>query len=104
MLEKSAEGAPQRATSWRSKFGALVHRAWTTAMARRSERRLRLCEMLSLGEKRFIAVVECDRRRFLLAGTPQNIALLERLQEDADDYASVGRQSIRAEGGKDFDR
>ncbi len=42
-------------------------------------RALRLCETLSLGEKRFVAVVECDNQRFLLAGTQQNISLLQSL-------------------------
>jgi len=42
-------------------------------------RGLRLCESLSLGEKRMLAIVECDRQRFLLAATPQSISLLQSL-------------------------
>lgn len=42
-------------------------------------RSLRLCESLSLGEKRIVAVIECDDQRFLLAATPQNISLLQSL-------------------------
>jgi flagellar biogenesis protein FliO len=51
------------------------------ATGHRPERRLRLCETLSLGEKRFIAVVEYGKQKFLLAGTPQNISLLQSLDE-----------------------
>jgi len=51
------------------------------AAGHRPERRLRLCETLSLGEKRFIAVVEYGKQKFLLAGTPQNISLLQSLDE-----------------------
>jgi flagellar biogenesis protein FliO len=42
-------------------------------------RSLRLCETLALGEKRIVAIVECDQQRFLLAATPQNISLLQAL-------------------------
>jgi flagellar biogenesis protein FliO len=42
-------------------------------------RALRLCETLSLGEKRLVAVVECDNQRFLLAATQQSISLLQPL-------------------------
>ena len=42
-------------------------------------RTLRLCESLSLGEKRMIAIVECEGQRLLLAATPQNISLLQSL-------------------------
>jgi flagellar biogenesis protein FliO len=42
-------------------------------------RGLRLCETLSLGEKRIVAVVECYNQRFLLAATTQNISLLQLL-------------------------
>ena len=42
-------------------------------------RGLRLCESLSLGDKRILAIVECDHQRFLVAATPQNISLLQLL-------------------------
>jgi flagellar biogenesis protein FliO len=50
----------------------------------RRERRLRLCEMLPLGEKRFVAVVEYGTQKFLLAGTPQTISLLRYLDANSD--------------------
>jgi flagellar biogenesis protein FliO len=74
-----AEGKPSRAGTARSGFFSFLSRIASLALVRRRERRLRLCEMLSLGEKRFVAVVEYGPEKFLLAGTPQNISLLKRL-------------------------
>jgi hypothetical protein len=53
-------------------------------LSRRTPKRLRLCESLPLGERRFVAVVEFEQNRFLLGGTPSSLVLLSRL-EDADD-------------------
>ena len=44
--------------------------------SRRAPRRLRLCESLPLGERRFVAVVEFERSRFLLGGTSASLVLL----------------------------
>jgi flagellar biogenesis protein FliO len=60
-------------------------------MAHRRERRLRLCEMLSLGEKRFIAVVEYGPDKFLLAGTTQNISLLKKLDRNGEGVKEAPR-------------
>jgi len=60
-------------------------RAWrwirTRHLAGASTRRLQVAETVSLGEKRFVAVVRVDGRHFLLAGGPANIALLAQLNE-----------------------
>ena len=50
-------------------------------LGRRTPRRLRLCESLPLGERRFVAVVEFDRERFLLGGTTSSLVLLSRLEK-----------------------
>jgi flagellar biogenesis protein FliO len=69
----------------RSVTGSVVASLWARIAAsfskiRVSRRRaLRLCETLSLGEKRLVAVVEFDNQRFLLAATQQNITLLQSL-------------------------
>jgi hypothetical protein len=44
-------------------------------------RRLRLCETLPLGERRFVAVVEFEQARFLLGGTSSSVVLLARLAD-----------------------
>lgn len=53
-------------------------------LGRRPPRRLRLCESLPLGERRFVAVVEFDRARFLVGGTTASLVLLARLGPDGD--------------------
>ena len=75
----SQESGHHRKTA-SSTWAALLGRIRALAAGHR-QRRLRLCETLSLGEKRFVAVVEYGRQRFLLAGTQQNISLLQRLDE-----------------------
>jgi flagellar biogenesis protein FliO len=55
---------------------ASIHRS---LKRRRSVRRLRLSETLSLGEKRFLAVVQFQQQEFLVGGTGNSIALLARL-------------------------
>jgi hypothetical protein len=63
-------------------------------LGRGSPKRLRLCESLPLGERRFVAVVEFEAERFLVGGTPSSVVLLSRLAEghepqgDAGDIAS----------------
>ena len=76
----SEEGA-QHTKPASSRLAAILSRICALATSGRPERRLRLCETLSLGEKRFIAVVEYGKQKFLLAGTPQNISLLQSLGE-----------------------
>ena len=51
---------------------------------RKATRRLRLCESLSLGEKRLLAVVEYEQQRFLVGGGAQSVNLLARLDESRD--------------------
>lgn len=50
--------------------------------------RLRVSESLSLGEKRFVAVVEFETQQFLIGGGPASVSLLARLGETAD-FAEV---------------
>jgi hypothetical protein len=54
-------------------------------LAERTPRRLRLSESLALGERRFVAVIECERHRFLLGGTGQSLVLLAKLGETSDE-------------------
>jgi flagellar motor switch/type III secretory pathway protein FliN len=65
-----------------------------------SEKRLRLCESLPLGERRFVAVVEFEAARFLVGGTPSSLVLLSRL-EDAGEVGQAksedsSRNAVRA--------
>lgn len=75
-----------------SQSAPLPERAWVQALNRvgqwvrhtvsaRKSRRLRVCETLSLGERRFVAVIEFDRQEFLVGGSGNSLSLLARLQE-----------------------
>ena len=59
--------------------GQYMSRLSRLCLSRRRPRRLRLCESLPLGERRFVAVVEFERSRFLLGGTSASLVLLARL-------------------------
>ena len=65
-----------------------VRALFSSVRIERRTRRLKLCETLSLGDKRLLALVECGNRRFLIAATAQNISLLETLTvPDAPDVS-----------------
>jgi len=51
------------------------------AVKTRRVRRLRVRETLSLGDRRFVAVIEFDRQEFLVGGSGNSLALLARLHE-----------------------
>lgn len=51
-------------------------------LSRRTPRRLRLRETLPLGEHRFVAVIEFERTRLLIGGTPSSLVLLAHLDSD----------------------
>jgi flagellar biogenesis protein FliO len=63
---------------------------------RRSAHRLRLSETLSLGEKRFLAVVQFQHQEFLVGGTGNSIALLARL--NAPGATPDSRDEIQEDG------
>jgi hypothetical protein len=77
-------------THWQSAL-AFVQRMWAASGGRvvarvssaRSPRRLRLCEAVPLGDKRFVAVVQFERNRFLIGGAPNSVVLLTRLDADS---------------------
>jgi flagellar biogenesis protein FliO len=46
---------------------------------RQATQKLRLCETVSLGEHRFVAVVQFEEQRFLLGGSANAISLLTAL-------------------------
>jgi len=53
-----------------------------------SHKTLRVCESVSLGEKRFVALIQVDDQRFLIGGSAASVSLLSRLQE-AKAFAAV---------------
>jgi flagellar biogenesis protein FliO len=67
-------------TTWTAAFKEVWGRA-RRALGPRKARRLRVRETLSLGDKRFLAVIEFDRQEFLVGGSGNSLALLARLHE-----------------------
>ena len=66
----------------------LLARTWSVlkwiglrVKAQQARKNLRVCETVSLGEKRFVAVVQVDEERFLIGGSSGAVSLLSRLQE-----------------------
>jgi len=68
--ESAWVGALQEAWRWAGR-----------ALKPRKVRRLRVRESLSLGDRRFVAVIEFDGQEFLVGGGGTSLALLARLQE-----------------------
>lgn len=92
----SVPGKAAPAEAGRSRVALFLGHLVSRAFAKRRGRRLHLCEMLSLGEKRFVAVIEYGQEKFLLSGTAQNISLLQRLDP--------GGESDPEEPGRGKDR
>jgi len=61
-----------------------IRLALAGVQVRRTPRRLRLCESLTLGEKRFVAVIEFETQRFLVGGGAGSVNLLAQLGESPD--------------------
>ena len=74
-------GGTQSETAWSAALKDVWGRARRALRPRRA-RRLRVRETLSLGDKRFLAVIEFDRQEFLVGGSGNSFALLARLQGD----------------------
>mgnify|MGYP001555983101 CR=1 FL=1 len=54
------------------------------AKPRRRQRRLRMVETLSLGERRLVGVLEVDGREFLIGATSHAVTLLSNLNDEGD--------------------
>lgn len=80
------KGSPQGSQSGAGRILAYLVRGLRdmpqAMVGRRREKRLRLRETLSLGERRFLAVVEFDQQEFLVGGTGSSLALLTRVERE----------------------
>lgn len=81
-----------------SEFVARALRWWRriVPLPWRAPRRLHLCENLPLGDRRFVALVECEGSRFLLGGTSTSLVLLARLEGQNQTARTVSPQPIGA--------
>jgi flagellar biogenesis protein FliO len=72
---------------WMPQLAAAMWRALqrrVAASCARRARRLRLRETLMLGDRRFLAVVECDGQEMIIGGSAHSITLLTRLSLPGD--------------------
>ena len=66
-------------SSWKiGRVMEALRRMLQRVSVRRRERTLRICETLPLSDKRFLAIVECEKGRMLIGVTNQSITLLEQ--------------------------
>ena len=65
------------------------------AKAQQARKNLRVCETVSLGEKRFVAVVQIDQERFLIGGSSSAVSLLTRLQETKTFAAALDQEAAK---------
>lgn len=76
---------------WRS-MAAQLTGAWNWVLEKfkshQVRKRLRVCETVSLGEKRFLAVVQVDGEQFLVGGSSSSVSTLAHL-ERARDFSDV---------------
>jgi hypothetical protein len=85
------EGSQSRELQWRTILRWMTG-AWKFTRrqlaSRQSRKRLRVCESVSLGEKRFVAVIEVDGEQFLVGGASSSVATLARL-EPTQEFSEV---------------
>jgi flagellar biogenesis protein FliO len=104
-VESIAHGMERETRSVSRAGKALLHQAlalWRqiVRLGQHHPRSLRLCESLPLGDRRFVAVVEFERSRFLVGGTSSSLVLLARIGEacpDAVDSSANPQSAISTE-------
>jgi flagellar biogenesis protein FliO len=82
MHSPQTDSLVQTPTTWFARCFASVRTFFLSLRIHRRERSLRLCETLPLGEKRLLAVVQFEGRRFLIGATNQSVCLLDRLDSN----------------------
>jgi hypothetical protein len=75
-----------------SRLFTAIQDLWKT---KRAQKHLRVCESVSLGDKRFVAVIQIDQERFLVGGAANSIAMLTRLAEPSS-FSSTMKELTEA--------
>lgn len=87
-------GAPSKTLQNAS---GLLSRAWNWLRARQADRsnprRLQVTANVSLGEKRFVAVIHVDGLQFLVGGGATSVALLAQLK-GSDSFGNVLQETM----------
>jgi flagellar biogenesis protein FliO len=67
--------------------------------SQKKRKALSVRETASLGERRFVAVIQFERQRFLIGASPSSVTLLTQLPDD-DNQASECRTNEVRRGGE----
>lgn len=99
---RPVEGEPRSLPNFLDWCRTLMIKTWGAfrwimlrAKAQQSRKTLRVSETVSLGEKRFVAVVQVDDERFLIGGSSTAVALLTRLPEAKTFAVALDRETAR---------
>jgi hypothetical protein len=68
------------AFGWLTRMGSLLHARYS----KQATKRLSLSQVVSLGEKRFVAIVKVEDREFLVGGSASSLSLLAPLEKTSD--------------------
>lgn len=84
------------------RMSSILSRLWSACNSmydHKRQRQLRISETISLGEKRFLAVIEVDGERLLIGGSATSVSLLTRLavREAREDLEDVSAASFNQE-------
>jgi flagellar biogenesis protein FliO len=60
---------------------------------RQNKKRLRVCETVALGDKRFVTIIQVDDKQFLVGGASNSVSLLAQLDKPAE-FSSVLQSRI----------
>ena len=81
-------------------LGTILLQVWTWltrhsrgVLTRRVSRRLKVAETVSLGEKRFVSILQVDGEQFLVGGSSASLVLLAKLEEKPE---FLGRGSFES--------
>lgn len=80
---------------WQGICSDALTRAWSFLHAKyktSTTKRLRVSETISLGEKRFVAIVAVEGREFLIGGGVSGMSLLAQLGSGAGATSDIGQQ------------
>jgi Flagellar biosynthesis protein, FliO len=92
--EREREGTLQTMKSSVSRVWCWIKEQQTTT---KGTKRLQVSETVSLGEKRFVAVVEVDGQHFLIGGGPSSVSMLAQLGR-VDKFGVVLAETMDAAG------
>jgi hypothetical protein len=102
-IEPEKYAALEAASTPAGRLPQILKTAWNWIQERlqsqQPRKRLRVCETVSLGEKRFIAVVQVDGEQFLVGGSSNSVSTLAHLDK-ARGFSEVLGQSLRQDLGQ----